>query len=318
MKFIKDFAEGIKISGIYYCKSRVSAMTKNGKQYDNVILQDKTGVIDAKIWDPGSPAIADFESNSYVDVVGDVNLFAGSLQVSIRRARIAEEGEYSVADYMPCSRYSVDDMMKALQAYIDSIANPYLKRLVEMFFREDEAVMEKLRKSSAAKSVHHGFIGGLLEHTLGVTRLCAVYAKCYPFLNHDLLITAALFHDIGKIRELSLFPQNEYTDEGQLIGHVVIGTQMVHDAIGKIEGFPAVLARELEHCILSHHGELEFGSPKKPAIAEALALSLADLTDARMETMREILADPSNKSEWLGYSKFLESNIRKTSETDDE
>lgn len=318
MKFIKEFTEGIKISGIYYCKSRISAMTKNGKQYDNVILQDKTGMIDAKIWDPGSPAIAEFESDMYVDVVGDVNLFAGSLQVSIRRARIAQEGEYAEADYMPCSRYSVDDMFKALQAYIDSVANPYLKKLVDLFFKEDADFLEKLRKSSAAKSVHHGFMGGLLEHTLGVTRLCAVFAKCYPFLNHDLLITAALFHDIGKTRELSLFPQNQYTDEGQLIGHVIIGTQMVHDAIAKIDGFPVILAQELEHCILSHHGELEYGSPKKPAIAEALALSLADLTDARMETIREILADTTNRNDWLGYSSLLESNIRKTTETDDE
>ena len=131
-------------------------------------------------------------------------------------------------------------------------------------------------------------------------------------LDHDLLITAALFHDVGKIRELSLFPQNDYTDEGQLIGHIIIGTQMIHDAIAKIDGFPTVLANELEHCILSHHGELEYGSPKKPAIAEALALSLADLTDARMETMRELIEDPSSKSEWIGYNRLMETNIRRT------
>ncbi len=312
MKYIKEFEEGTKISGVWFCKSRTSAMTKNGKQYDNVILQDKTGVIDAKIWDPSSPAIAEFESGAYVDLVGDVNLFAGSLQVSIRRARLAAEGEYDPANYMPHSRYSVDEMMKALNAYISSIENPYLRRLVDMFFVEDADFIEKLRKSSAAKTIHHGFVGGLLEHTLGVVRLCTIYAKVYQMLDHDLLITAALFHDAGKIRELSLFPQNEYTDEGQLVGHIIIGTQMVHDAIAKIEGFPPVLAMELEHCILAHHGELEYGSPKKPALAEALALNLADLTDARMETMREILEDPSNKSTWLGYNRLLESNIRKT------
>ena len=312
MRFIREFEEGSRITGVYFCKSRTSAMTKNGKQYDNVILQDKTGVIDAKIWDPGSPAISDFETGSYVDLVGDVSLFAGSLQVSIRRARPASEGEYDPANYMPHSRYSVDEMMKALLSYIESIKNPYLRRLADMFFVEDEDFIDKLRKSSAAKTVHHGFVGGLLEHTLGVVRLCTIYAKVYQMLDHDLLITAALFHDAGKIRELSLFPQNEYTDEGQMIGHIIIGTQMVHDAISKIDGFPVVLANELEHCILAHHGELEYGSPKKPALAEALALSLADLTDARMETMREILEDPSNKSVWLGYNRLLESNIRRT------
>ena len=312
MKYIKDFADGEKMTGIYFCKSRVSAVTKNGKQYDNVILQDKSGVIDAKIWDPSNPGIAEFAANDYIDVLGDISLFAGSLQVSIKRARIADETEYSVSDYMPCSRYSIDDMYKALNSYNSSIKNTYLKKLVDMFFNENSELVDKIKKSSAAKSVHHGFIGGLLEHTLGVVRLCSFYSKAYPVLNHDLIVTAALFHDIGKIVELSEFPQNDYTDDGQLIGHIIIGYQMVHEAIGKIEGFPHVLASELEHCILSHHGELEYGSPKKPALAEALALSLADLTDARMETMREILDSSSNKGEWLGYNKLLESNIRKT------
>ena len=203
-------------------------------------------------------------------------------------------------------------MYNALCEYIEKIKNPHLRRLVDLFFVEDAEFIDVFKKSSAAKSVHHGFIGGLLEHTFGVVRLCHIYTKTYPFLNYDLLIAAALFHDIGKTRELSAFPMNDYTDSGQLIGHVVIGYQMVHEAISKIDDFPKLLADELEHCILAHHGELEFGSPKKPAIAEALALSLADLTDARMETIREMIEDSSAKTDWLGYNKFLESNIRKT------
>jgi 3'-5' exoribonuclease len=318
MKFIKEFEDGNKISGIYYCKSKIAAVSKNGKQYYNMVLQDKTGTIDAKIWDTNSPAIEDFEAGEYIDVMGEVSVFNGSLQISIRRVRVPNEVEYSVADYMPCSRYSPDSMYKVLSNYIEQIQNPYLKKLVDSFFVEDESFIETFKKSSAAKSVHHGFIGGLLEHTVGVVRLCHIYTKTYPFLNFDLLITAALFHDIGKTKELSAFPANDYTDEGQLVGHVIIGYQMVHEAVSKIDGFPPVLANELEHCILAHHGELEFGSPKKPAIAEALALSLADLTDARMETMREIVEDSSVKTDWLGYNKFLESNIRKTTVEDDQ
>ena len=317
MKFIKEFEDGNKISGIYYCKSKIAAVSKNGKQYYNVTLQDKTGAIDSKIWDINSPAIEDFEADEYIDIMGDVSVFNGSLQLAIRRARVANEVEYNVSDYMPCSRYSAEQMYNALCDYIDKIQNPYLKKLVDMFFKEDADFIEKFKKSSAAKSVHHGFISGLLEHTFGVVRLCHIYTKTYPFLNYDLLISAALFHDIGKTKELSPFPQNDYTDQGQLIGHVIIGYQMVHEAICKIDEFPETLANELEHCILAHHGELEFGSPKKPAIAEALALSLADLTDARMETMREIVEDSSVKTEWLGYNKFLESNIRKTTIEDD-
>ncbi len=316
MKYIKSFEDGNKVSGIYFCKSKISAVSKNGKQYYNIVLQDKTGAIDTKVWDTNSPAIGDFEANDYVDISGEVSVFNGSLQLSVRRARKAAEGEYDVADYMPCSRFLPEHMLKALDDYIEKIQNPYLKRLVVKFFREDKEFIERLKKSSAAKSVHHGFIGGLLEHTLGVVRLCHIYTKTYPFLNYDLLITAALFHDMGKMYELSPFPMNDYTDDGQLVGHVVIGYQMVHEAIGSIEDFPEILARELEHCILSHHGELEYGSPKRPAISEALALSLADLTDARMETIREIVEDSSACTDWLGYSKFLESNIRRTTVPD--
>ena len=167
---------------------------------------------------------------------------------------------------------------------------------------------------SAAKTVHHGFVGGLLEHTLSVVKLCDYYAGYYSSLNRDLLLTAAIFHDIGKMQELSRFPENDYTDDGQLLGHIMIGTEMISARIREIPGFPARLASELKHCILAHHGELEYGSPKKPALLEALALNFADNTDAKMETMIEALyAGGANKG-WLGYNRLLETNIRKTTE----
>ena len=166
----------------------------------------------------------------------------------------------------------------------------------------------------SAKSVHHGFVGGLLEHTLGVTKNCDYFAKMYPVLNRDLLLTAAIFHDIGKLKELSTFPENDYTDAGQLLGHIMIGAEWVGDAIKSIDGFPVVLANELKHCILAHHGELEFGSPKKPALVEALALSFADNIDAKMETFRELLVNvPENDTKWQGYNRFMETNFRRTS-----
>lgn len=162
--------------------------------------------------------------------------------------------------------------------------------------------------------MHHGFVGGLLEHTLGVTKNCDYFAKMYPILNRDLLLTAAIFHDIGKLKELSTFPENDYTDAGQLLGHIMIGAEWVGDAIKSIDGFPVVLANELKHCILAHHGELEFGSPKKPALVEALALSFADNIDAKMETFRELLVNvPENDTKWQGYNRFMETNFRRTS-----
>ncbi|HIS80286.1 MAG TPA: HD domain-containing protein [Candidatus Scatomonas merdavium] len=314
MKYIRELREGTRISGIYLCKFRQSAVTKNGKPYDNVILQDKTGTIDGKIWEPNSVGIDEFEALDYIEVMGDVNSFAGALQISIKRARKASEGEYDPADYLPSSRYDIEKMYQELLTYVESVGNPYLSALLKRYFVEDQEFIRRFRSSSAAKSVHHGFIGGLLEHTLSVTRLCQYFTKAYPVLNRDLLITAAIFHDIGKTRELSAFPQNDYTDDGQLLGHIMIGAEMVHDGAAAIPGFPAKLENELKHCILAHHGELEYGSPKKPALAEALALNLADNTDARMETLREVLENAGEKDEWLGYNRIFESNIRRTGE----
>ena len=314
MKYIETLREGEKLGDIYLCKSRQSALTKSGKAYENVILQDKTGTLDAKIWDPGSPGIGDFDALDYVYVVGDVTSFQGSLQLSIKRATRADEGEYDPSDYLPMSRKNIDEMYQELMKYMKKIKNPYLLKLAESFFVENEAFIRLFKNHSAAKSVHHGFVGGLLEHTLSVVKLCDFYADQYDYLNRDLLITAAMFHDIGKTKELSAFPANDYTDDGQLLGHIVIGVELVGLGIRRIPDFPKRLASELKHCIVAHHGELEYGSPKKPALAEAAALNFADNTDARMETFREILMGTATTDEWLGYNRFVDSNVRRTTE----
>ena len=314
MKYIETLREGERINEIYLCKAKMSALTKAGKPYDNVILQDKTGTLDAKIWDPGSVGIDEFDALDYVAVTGDITSFQGNLQLSIKRVRKVQEGEYNPKDYLPVSDKDVDEMYIELCALIKTISNPYLGKLLKSFFMEDAEFEKRFKFHSAAKAVHHGFVGGLLEHTLGVAKNCNYFASVYPILNRDLLISAAIFHDIGKLEELSTFPENDYTDEGQLLGHIMIGTEMIGEHIRTIEGFPKRLSNELKHCILAHHGELEFGSPKKPALAEALALSFADNMDAKMQTLREIFsATPENHTEWLGYNRLLETNIRKTS-----
>ena len=313
MKFIETLREGERINEIYVCKFKQAALTKSGKPYDNVILQDKTGTLDAKIWDPGSVGIDEFDAMDYVAVTGDVTSFQGNLQLSIKRVRKVGEGEYEPENYLPVTDKDIDEMYKEMMGYINSIKNPYLSKLLHMFF-DDEAFAKAFKFHSAAKSVHHGFVGGLLEHTVSVTRNCNYFAENYPFLNRDLLLTAAMFHDIGKLKELSTFPENDYTDAGQLLGHIMIGAEWIGDKIREIDGFPVVLANELKHCILAHHGELEYGSPKKPALVEALALSFADNLDAKMETVREILAGvPENNLQWQGFNRLLDSNIRRTS-----
>lgn len=311
MKFIKDYKEGDRVFDIYLCKHKQAAVTKNGKPYETVVLQDKTGTVDGKIWDPNSAGIDDFDSLDYIEVYGDVTSFQGANQVNIKRIRLCREGEYNPADYLPVSKKDVTVMYKELLGYIGSLKNPWLKKLMESFFVEDEEFIKNFQRSSAAKSVHHGFVGGLLEHTLSVVKLCDYFCTTYPLLKRDLLLSAAMCHDIGKTREISLFPQNDYTDDGQLLGHIVIGTEMVGIKARAVPGFPAVLESELKHCILAHHGEYEYGSPKKPALMEALALNLADNADAKMETFTEIL-EGVKENGWLGYNRFFESNLRPT------
>lgn len=314
MKYIEALREGERISEIYLCKHKQSAVTKNGKPYDNVIFQDKTGILDAKIWEPDSQGIEDFDAFDYVLVMGDVTSFQGALQLNVKRVRKVQAGEYDPADYLPVSSRDVEEMYGELRDYIKTIGNPYLQKLLAKFFWDDPEFEKRFKFHSAAKTVHHGFVGGLLEHTLGVTNLCEAFCKQYPILNRDLLLTAAMFHDIGKLEELSVFPENNYTDAGQLLGHIMIGSEWVGEHIRQIPDFPRKLEYELKHCILAHHGELEYGSPKKPALVEAVALNFADNVDAKMETLKEVFANvPDGNTEWLGYNRLLESNIRKTS-----
>lgn len=313
MKYIKDLHEGETIRSIYLCKGKRSAETRNGKPYDNLILQDKTGVLDGKIWDPNSQGIADYDEKDFIEIVGDVITYNNNLQLNIKQLRKASEEEYNPADYIPTSEKSVDGMYEELLGYIRGISNTYLRQAIEYYFVKDAEFVRTFKGHSAAKTVHHGFAGGLLEHTLSVIRLCEYFAGAYEIINKDLLIASAICHDIGKTRELSDFPDNDYTDEGQLIGHIVIGVEMLSEAIRTIPDFPIVLANEWKHCIIAHHGELEFGSPKKPALAEAVALNLADNADAKMQTLKEIFKDKKG-NDWLGFNRLFESNLRRTSE----
>ena len=274
MRYIETLREGERVNEVFLCKHKQSAVTKNGKPYESLMLQDKTGLLDAKIWDPGSQGIDDFDSLDYINVVGDLTSFQGALQLNVKRVRKVQPGEYDPKDYLPVSDRDIDEMYEELTGYIAKMKNPHLKQLVSSFFLEDADFEKRFKFHSAAKSVHHGFVGGLLEHTLGVTKLCNYFADNYPILNRDLLVAAAMFHDIGKLSELSTFPENDYTDAG----------------------------------------ELEFGSPKKPALVEAVALTFADNLDAKMETMKEAFAKvPDGNTEWLGFNRLFDSNIRKTS-----
>ena len=307
MYSIANWREGDSISEVLLCRSKDVAQTKVGKNYYSLKLQDASGTVDGKIWDLSS-GIDHFEALQYIKVEGEVKRYQNSLQLSIRRLRVAREGEYDPKDYIPVSPYPIEEMYEKLLSTLRSISHPQLRALLEAFFVNDPAFVKAFKAHSAAKSVHHSFSGGLLQHTLRVTELCEDYCKKYPMIKRDLLLAGALCHDIGKTRELSSFPANDYTDEGQLLGHIVIGVQMLSEKMAQIPCFPVNVRNELLHIILAHHGEFEFGSP---ALLEALALHMADNTDAKIQLMCETLSD-ENAHGWLGFQKFLDSNVRRT------
>ena len=311
MHYLKELRDGEMISENYFCKQKQTLQTKAGKNYYSLVLQDKTGTMDGKVWELNA-GIEHFESLDYIRVEGQVVSFQGTLQLNIRRVRRLSEGEYEVSDFMPCTKRDTKEMYKELLGYIDSLKDAQFKLLAESYFKEDPKFKEMFLSHSAAKTMHHNFVGGLLEHTVSVTKLCTYLADNYPVLDRDLLITAAMFHDVGKLSEISAFPENDYTDAGQLLGHIYIGADWLSKRMDKLGGFSVKRKNELLHCILSHHGELEYGSPKKPGLAEALALSMADNLDAKLAGVTALF-DGTEETGWLGFQKMFESNMRKTS-----
>lgn len=311
MSFIKDLHEGDIVKGIFLCKNKKTCQKPTGKSYYSLTLQDKTGTLDGRVWNLTS-GINHFEEMDYINVKGKMVLFQNSLQLHIDQIRKCSEGEYVPADYVPTSEKGIEVMYDQLIGYINSIENKYLQQLATYFFVENQEFKQRFICHSAAKNVHHSFQGGLLEHTLGVIKFCDHMANHYPMIQRDLLLTAAMFHDLGKVYEISPFPENDYTDDGQLLGHIMIGCELLSEQIRNMNGFPHKLASELKHCILAHHGALAYGSPKLPSTIEALALSLADNADARLETMTKALEAGDSKSEWVGYNRFFETNIRRS------
>jgi len=313
MAHIEDLKAGERITGTYLVKSKQQALTKIGAIYWNVTLQDKTGIINAKVWDPTHTDITPFENFDVITVTGEVSSFNDNLQINIRSNTIVDKSKINLIDYLPATKYDIDEMYAELLTYIDKVENTYLSSLLKQFFYQGNSEFIGIFKaSSAAKSVHHAFIGGLLEHTLNVTRTCDFLADQYDFVNKDLLLTAAICHDIGKTKELTLFPENDFSDEGSLIGHLVLGMEMVTNIINRIPDFPETLAAELRHCILAHHGQLEFGSPKRPAIVEAMLLNMTDNMDANVAIFNNALKVTTDENPWAGYDRFLETNVRRT------
>ncbi len=311
MRYIADLREGEQVQDHYLCVNKQVLKTRAGKTYYSLKLQDKTGVVDAKIWDLND-GINDFNEHEYIKIDGLVITFQNSIQINIRRLRRSSEGEYDPKEYIPVSSRDIGEMYEELLTYVNAIENKYLSALVKKFFVEDREFINSFKSHTAAKTMHHSYLGGLLEHTLCVLNMCEFFANQYKMINKDILYTVALFHDVGKINELSAFPIIEYTDPGQLLGHIVITIEWISDKIRQIVGFPDELGNMVKHCIVAHHGEFEYGSPKKPQTIEALALHFADNSDAKLRTFTDLLESSDVEGNWLGFQRIFDSNVRRT------
>jgi 3'-5' exoribonuclease len=282
---LATFEEGRNFDAFFLVLAKQQRTTKTNKPYLNVILGDKTGQLEARIWDPADPRIAkDFEKGAIVKVRGCCSKFEDRLQVKVDHLRIAQDGEVEKSDLLPATGYDINDLWRQLANFVEDMSNPNLKALIKTILA-DPSIAAAYREAPAARQLHHAWLGGLLEHVVSLLRLGDRVAGHYPLLDRDLLLTGVILHDIGKIHELSWDIGFDYTIEGTLLGHIQMGVDMVEKAIASLPEFPARLRTLVLHLILSHHGKLEFGSPKLPMIPEALALNFIDDFDAKMQAV---------------------------------
>jgi len=282
---VAAFEEGKLFDGYFLVLTRQLATTKTNKPYINLTLGDKTGSIEARIWDPSDPRIArEFDRGHMVKARGCASRFNDRVQMKIDQLRLALPGEADKADMLPSTTQDVATLWRLLVGFVDSIANPHLKLLLTTVL-EDPALAVAYREAPAAKQLHHAWLGGLLEHVISLCTLADRVAPHYPLVDRDLLLTGVILHDVGKVRELSWDVGFEYTVEGMLLGHIQIGAALAERTIDSLPGFPPKLKTLVLHLILSHHGKLEYGSPKLPMIPEALMLNFIDDLDAKMQAV---------------------------------
>ncbi|MCL2236139.1 MAG: HD domain-containing protein [Defluviitaleaceae bacterium] len=311
MRYIENFREGEQIVAHYLCKKRETLKTKSGKNYLSLVLADRTGECVARAWNLNND-IQSFEAGDFIKIEAVVDSYNDELQLNIRKIRKSQQGEYLPADYIPTADRDIGEIYKAICGLIDSLENKHLKSLLTAIFASDQELKKTFMEHSAARNMHHSYMGGLAEHSLNVAEICDFLAPRYKFVNRDLLVTAALLHDIGKIYELSPFPENDYTDQGKLIGHITMGAHFVLGETAKISGFPKDLQNLLLHCLLSHHGMLEYGSPIVPKTIEAFILSSADTLDAHTKQFEEHLAKAPAGNDWAGFNRSFSRDMRKS------
>jgi len=301
---VKDLTAEQAITGFFLVHEKEVRNTNAGKPYLRMELGDRSGTIEARMWDQFDSLAKDVNRDDFVKVQARVEIYRNKPQLSLQQFRLAKPDEIDLADFLPHTAYNVDDMYKQLLAYADEMKNPWLKKLVSKILI-DPRIAVHLKRAPAAKVMHHAYLGGLLEHVVGLCALAKLVASHYRELDFDLLLTADMLHDVGKLDELCYERSVSYTTEGQLLGHIVMELETVNRAMDAIEGFPPKLKAVVEHILISHHGQYEFGSPKLPMIREALVFHYMDDMDSKMAAVRAALNIDSGEKDWSAYSGAL-------------
>ncbi len=305
--YIRDAAqqENKVVTTSFVISNKQIKSKKSGEPYLDLTLMDRTGTIQAKMWDNVEECAYTFEQDDILKIKGLINKYNQRWQLTIHKVRKMDEAEIDFSDYLPKTSKDIDGLWRALGEFVSSIGEPHLRLLLELFMADPE-IARAYRNAPAAKTMHHAFIGGLLDHVVSLCRSCDLVARNYPFINRDLLLTGAFLHDIGKVHELSYARSFGYTTEGQLLGHMVIELELLHTKLAQVPGFPPQLKILVEHLIISHHGQYEFGSPKLPMFPEALMLHYLDDLDSKMEAMRaQFEHDAELDSPWTAYNSAL-------------
>ncbi len=313
---IAEMYEGERVEGIYLVRAKNLAVTRAGKPFLTVKLGDRSGEIDAKVWEQAERMAQEFSKGDFLQVVGQVTEYNGKLQMSIQSLTRVEDQKIDPADLLPASPRDPEEMWTELLTAMGRVKDPHYGQLLKTIY-DDRTLAEKMRRAPAAKGMHHAYLGGLLEHTLSLFQLGERIAPHYPEVNQDLLRTGILLHDLGKVEELTYFRGIDYSDRGRLLGHISIELERISEAIRSLPDFPEEKAVLLKHLLLSHHGKEEFGSPVKPMVVEALLLHMLDDLDAKVQVFRQLMNDPSPER-WSRYHPLLGQYVFKGFEADGE
>ena len=317
-QFVADIKDRDSIHAVFLVKDKIMAMAKNGKPYMNLRFMDKSGEIEGKIWDNTDVLDKQFTKDDFVQIRGKASVYMNKMQVVVAEICKVPEEQVNLADFLPESPRNNAEMRQELRDVVAALANPHLRRLMEVFLA-DEPFMELYCMAPAAKGMHHVYLGGLLEHSLALVKLVKTIVPLYGGINEDLLTVGALLHDVGKVHEMSYERAFDYTDIGKLLGHITIGVELVEERIRQVEGFPRELGILLKHMLLSHHGQYEYGSPKRPKTIEATILNYLDDMDSKINGIRAHIAKESvSTSRWTAYHRLYDRYFFKSNGMEEE